>query len=392
MKKPVTIKRSAKQERERRVLLGLIDYYLTTGEPVGSETLREADFQDLSSATIRNYFAHLEEEGYLSQLHTSGGRIPTSKGYRLYAAEALEAPLLKPSLSEKFEELKKIDNPEVTTFLQKSAELLSDVSSCAVFISAPRFDNDFILDVKLLPLDQNRCLCVVVTNFGAIRTDVLHSENKVTSFSAKRIESYFHWRLTQLDEPTDLNDEEKGLAHRWYNEAIVRFIVSYAHFVERDMYRTGFSKLLLYPEFDHPEALAKALSLFENRHGMNVILKESFKVDALKVWIDEDLKPFASGSPQCAVVTIPYYINQKPVGAVGIIGPTRIPYRELFGTMKHYSKIVSEVITRNIYKYQLSYREPYDAPLELPKKERLLLEQTQAQLLEDKTVEAKGAE
>jgi len=90
-------------------------------------------------------------------------------------------------------------------------------------------------------------------------------------------------------------------------------------------------------------------------------------------------------------MTIPYYINQKPVGAVGILGPMRASYRELFGTLKHYSQVVSEVITRNIYKYQITYREPKETLIELPEKERLLLEQTQAKLLEDKTVEVKGA-
>ena len=83
--KPVSIKRMGKHDRERRVLLGLVDYYIQTGKPVGSNTLKEAGFGDLSSATIRNYFAHLEEEGYLLQSHSSGGRIPTHLAYRVYA-------------------------------------------------------------------------------------------------------------------------------------------------------------------------------------------------------------------------------------------------------------------------------------------------------------------
>jgi len=238
---------------------------------------------------------------------------------------------------------------------------------------------------------MHRCLSVVMTNFGTVRTDILHSEIKLSAFRAKRIESYFHWRLTKLDEPKDLDEEEQELAHRWYNEAIIRFIVGYTHFIERDMYRTGFSKLLHYPEFDNAQALAKALSLFENRHGMNLILKECFIKDALQVWIESDLKQFSQGSPDCSVIAIPYYINQKPVGAVGILGPMRLPYREIFGTLKHYSQVVSEVITRNIYKYQISYREPVDLPIELPENQRLLLEKTQSMLLEDKTIEAKGA-
>ncbi|NGX57997.1 MAG: Heat-inducible transcription repressor HrcA [Chlamydiae bacterium] len=389
--KPVTIKRTAKQERERQVLLGLIDYYLASGQPVGSETLKDVVFKDLSSATIRNYFANLEQEGYLSQLHASGGRVPTAKAYRLYAETHIEDPILDNSICEKLDKLKMDDGPEIATFLQKSSEILSDLTECAVFISAPRFDNDFVLDMKLVMLDPHRCLCVVITNFGVIRTDILQTEVKLNAFRVKRIESYFHWRLTELDEPKNLDTEEQQLAHQWYNEVIIRFVVGHTYFVDQDMYRTGFSKLLHYSEFDNAQALAKALSLFENRHGMNLILKECFKVDSLKVWIQDDLTPFAKGSPECTVMTIPYYINQKPVGAVGILGPMRVPYRELYGTMKHFSWVVSEVLTRNIYKYQISYQSPLESPIELPEKERLLLEQTQSMLLEDKTLEAKGA-
>ena len=85
--KPVTVKRVGKQDRERKVLLGLVEYYIQTGKPVGSNALKESGFGDLSSATIRNYFAHLEETGYLIQSHSSGGRIPTDLAYRIYADE-----------------------------------------------------------------------------------------------------------------------------------------------------------------------------------------------------------------------------------------------------------------------------------------------------------------
>ncbi len=85
MRKSISLKRIGKQDRERKVLLGLVDYYIKTGKPVGSNTLKEVGFEELSSATIRNYFANLEEEGYLSQSHSSGGRIPTNLAYRTYA-------------------------------------------------------------------------------------------------------------------------------------------------------------------------------------------------------------------------------------------------------------------------------------------------------------------
>lgn len=383
--KPVT----AKQERERQVLLGLVDFFLDSGQPVGSETLRKDRFEDLSSATIRNYFANLEKDGYLAQLHASGGRIPTAKAYRLYAGTYREEPILDETAEKKLDQLALDEGPEIAEFLQKSSETLSELTGCAVFISAPRFDNDFVLDMKLVMLDPHRCLSVVITNFGTIRTDILHTDIKLNAFRVKRIEGYFHWRLTEHDKPEPLDSEEEKIGLEWYNEVILRFIAGYTQFIEQDLYRTGFSKLLQYPEFDSTQNLARVLSLFENRHGMNLILTECFKKDALHIWIEDELTPFTKGSPDCTVMTIPYYINQKPVGAVGILGPMRIPYRKLFGMLQHFSQVVSEIITRNVYKYQITYRSPMEPSMLLPEKGRLLLEQTQAMLLEDKTLEVK---
>jgi heat-inducible transcriptional repressor len=130
------IKKSAKTDRERQVLLGLVEHYIQTGKPVGSNTLKEVGFDNLSSATIRNYFAHLEEEGYLIQQHTSGGRIPTSKAFKLYASQYI---------SSSFNHLKtqtfldKEDTRAVSSFLQEAAEELASLSNTAVFLSAPRF-------------------------------------------------------------------------------------------------------------------------------------------------------------------------------------------------------------------------------------------------------------
>src|SRR4051812_45989677 len=98
---PIKIHRSAKNEREFRVLLGLVHYYLKTGKPVGSHALKEAGFGDLSSATIRNYFSQLEKEGYLIQQHSSGGRIPTDYAYRTYAQEYINYTAVEPEKEKK---------------------------------------------------------------------------------------------------------------------------------------------------------------------------------------------------------------------------------------------------------------------------------------------------
>ena len=373
------IKCSAKHEREFRVLIGLVHYYLKTGKPVGSNTLKEAGFEDLSSATIRNYFARLEKEGYLVQQHSSGGRIPTDHAYRTYAREYYESNIIEPESQDKFNKLRNTETREIAAFLQQSAELLSDLTQCAIFLTAPRFDHDYIVELKLMPIDHRRSLCVIVTDFGVIKTEVIQTETKLSAFAAKRIESYFHWRLTGLDKPDFLDHDEEAMAQKIYNELMIRYIVNYSNFIDSELYRTGFSRLLAFTEFHDAALLANTLALFENSHHLREMVAECIKTNQLTFWIGDDLKDFAVAIPSCAIITIPYYINQNIAGVVGILGPTRIPYQEIFGLIKEFSHSISEALTRNLYKFKISFRQPHSTPQALQKESYRLL------LLEEKT-------
>lgn len=373
--KMIVEKRSAKQNRERKVLLGLIETYIQTGKAVGSNTLKEAGFGDLSSATIRNYFANLEEEGYLVQQHTSGGRIPTDKAFRIYAEDCLEH-LQTPPKKNPFAHLRKTETKEIATFLHQAAENLAHETGCAVFLSTPRFDQDFITLLRLVPLDASRALVVILTDFGMVQTEVLHTEKKLNSFMAKRVECYFHWRLTGNDKPENLDAEEEQFALHLYNEIMVRYLVSYSNFTEDEIYRTGFSKLLHYPEFHHPLALAGGLALFENAPCMRLLLKECSKLKSTKYWIGDDLSKYTTqNNPySCALLATPYSIGQQCVGAIGILGSKRMPYREYFELLHAFSESISASLTRSLLKFKISFRQPEPQSAYLQSENPLLLE------------------
>jgi heat-inducible transcriptional repressor len=386
MIKTIPLKRLGKQGREHKVLLGLVDYYIKTGRPVGSNTLKDAGFADLSSATIRNYFSHLEEEGYLVQLHSSGGRVPTNLAYRIYAQDYIDdEPIILDN--DLFQAQKQTDSREIALFLQNSAETLSELTQCAVFLSAPRFDHDFIVSMKLVPIDATRCVCVLVTDFGVIRTEVLRLPNKLSAFAIKRIESYFEWRLRGIQQPENLEPEEKELAQNFYNELMVRYIVGYSNFIDEEIYRTGFSHLLAYPEFHDATVLASSLSLFENAYSMRLLLRECISNKQMKFWIGDDLKAYTALIPDCTIIAIPYYINQKPVGAVGLLGPKRLSYRVFFSTLRLFSDAISEALTRNIYKFKISFRQPQTGTIYLQSEEHQAIGQSGLMLLEDKRTE-----
>lgn len=382
-------KRLGKSDRIYKVLFGLINYYLKTGKPVGSNTLKEAGFEEFSSATIRNYFAQLEQEGLLIQQHSSGGRIPTHAAYRLYAEESVDSTEISPQIAQIFSELRQSETREIATYLQQAAETLSTLTNCAVFLSAPRFDHDYIVGLKLMAIDHSRCLCVIITDFGIVQTELLHLDRKLSAFTVKRMEAYFHWRITGHDQPESLDKEEEAIAQKIYNELMIRYIVNYSNFIDTELYRTGFSKLLTYPDFHDAMVLANSLALFENAQSMRQLSKECCKLNHLKFWIGDDLIAHASSVPDCAVIAIPYYINQNSVGVVGLLGPARMSYPEIFGILHTFAASISEALTRNIYKFKITFRQPHSGTHALQKEEYRLVDQSHRMLLEDR-VQLKG--
>lgn len=383
--KSLAQRKPTKDQRERLILFGLVDLYLKSGKPIGSNTLRENGFNALSSATIRNYFAKLEEEGLVKQQHSSGGRIPTAAAYKLYAEAHIDEPRI-PSNEERktIEQLLKKETREVASYLLQTTERISEITGCAAFLSAPRFDQDFILEIKLLLVDDHRLLCALITDFGIVRTEVLYTDKKLSSFTLKRLESYFNWRLTGIEKPA-LDPEEEAIGVRLYKELMLRHIIAQANFSAEDLFQAGFSKLLAYPDFNDAAALASGLALFENKQMLRKLLSKTSESGRLQSWIGEDLIPYSPEASSCSVLAIPYRINQTTCGALGILGPTRIPYRELFGQLLQISESISDSLTRSVYKFKISFRSPKPSSLEFQKNNPGFLDQSHTLLLEDKT-------
>ncbi|GAB4192058.1 MAG: heat-inducible transcriptional repressor HrcA [Simkaniaceae bacterium] len=375
-------KKATKQERERQVLLGLVQLYLQSGRPIGSNTLRENGFHHLSSATIRNYFAKLEKFGYLEQQHSSGGRIPTDLAYKLFAHTYRNEGKIAKEDNEFLKNELEYETKEIGRYLQHACETLSKITKSAVFLSSPRFDQDFIVSVKLVGIDYHRCLCVILTNFGFVHTEVLHSPIRIREHFLRRIEAYFRYRLTGLDEPV-LDQEEETVALQFYNEIFLRHIASYTHFTTDDLYKTGFSKLLNYPEFHETKALANSLALFESDENLNMLLHDGLKEGNVKFWIGEDLEPYTPPPVSSALVSIPYAIHQKNVGTVAVLGPPRMNYRRVFGILRAFSAYLSDSLTKSLFKFTISYREPRSHEIPLQNKEPPCLQIKPYLLLED---------
>ena len=361
--KSLSTKKLPKTDREQAVLLGLVELYLKTGKPIGSHTLQEHGFESLSSATIRNYFAKMEELGFLKQQHTSGGRVPTQQAFRVYAEHFCNQGIVGLEQEKVLNETLQKENKEIATTLNRMAESLSEMTQCAVFISTPRFDQDFIQDIRLIALDPSKLLFVVITNFGLIKTETIYLDKPVDALFLRSCEEYFLWRLNRGEKPLFNKESETKMAQRIYNEILVRHVVGYTNFHNEDILRTGLSKLLSYPEFNDAAALAGSLSLLEDEGQMRSILRECCKKNELSYWIGDELCPHVPANSECTVIAIPYRINQTTAGAIALFGPMRIPYRNLFGLARVFSEHLSVMLTESLHKYKISFRNPQNQPI-----------------------------
>jgi heat-inducible transcriptional repressor len=358
--------RFSRREKEKLCLIKLIEYYIATGRAVGSNTLKEVGFPDLSSATLRNYFASLEEEGYLMQQHISGGRIPTKEAFRFYAKECLDE-MEKEGKKEGYystaTDVFAREMKEIIAILQQAAEDLSEKTSSAVFLSYPRFDQDFVTDITFVLVDASRVISVILTSFGQVYTEIIPTAKKISQESLSKIQAFIRLLLSGK-EPVEhgLNIEEKELAKKFYQETLSRYLVSYANFSDEDIFRTGFSRLLVYPEFQAAEHLVGSLALFENHAQLRGIVRETMRTGALKYWIGDERFGFSFGA---TVAAIHYTIGTKSVGAIGVIGPMRLQYKRLFSHLTCMAKDISDFLQRSLLRYKISFREPLEKQYQL---------------------------
>ena len=167
--------------------------------------------------------------------------------------------------------------------------------------------------------------------------------------------------MNKGEKPLFRSEAETKLAQRIYNEIMVRHVVGYANFPNEEIIRTGLSKLLAYPEFNDAAALANSLALLEDEAQMRNLLRECAKQTEMTAWIGDELCPYVPPSSDCAIIAIPYQINQVNAGAIALLGPTRIPYRNLFGLIQLFSHEISRALTESVYKYKITFRQPTNA-------------------------------
>jgi heat-inducible transcriptional repressor len=333
-------------ERARMLLKALVERYIADGQPVGSRTLSRASGLELSPATIRNVMADLEELGLIASPHTSAGRIPTARGYRLFVDTMLtaqplnlEAPTIEPQLAP--------DQPK--RVIANAAQLLSNLSSFVGVVTAPRKPSVFH-HIEFMRLSERRVLVIIVAPDGDVQNRVIFTAQDYTQSQLIEASNYLtatYAGLTIEQVRERLKDEVDAL--RSEIAALMQAAVDAGSEAMADSQEqivvSGERNLLTVQDFSSDMgSLRKLFDLFEQKTQLMRLLDVSSRAEGVRIYIGGEsmVVPYE----ELSVVSAPYVVDGQIVGTLGVIGPTRMAYDRMIQIVDITSRLVSNALSQ----------------------------------------------
>ncbi len=326
-------------ERKIKILQAIIRTYLETGEPVGSRTISKDSDLNLSSATIRNEMADLEEMGYIMQPHTSAGRIPSDKGYRWYVDSLMtdktnEIIDIKQDLEDK---AGKID-----ILLQYIAKLLAKDTNYTSMVTKPRYTHKKIKFVQLTDVDEHQILAVIVIEGNIIKNKLINVVENIDKEAILKMNIILNTFLQGLD-ITEINMQvianmkaQAGNYATILSDVLDAIAEVIAEADNIEIYTSGATNILKYPELSDSEKASEILYTFEEKKQLTQLIGDRISEEenrGIQVYIGDETP--VESMKDCAVVTATYEIEEGVYGKVGIVGPKRMDYEKVVATLQN---------------------------------------------------------
>ena len=326
-------------DRKKRILKAIIKTYLETGEPVGSRTISKYTDLNISSATIRNEMSDLTDMGYIIQPHTSAGRIPSDKGYRLYVDELMqekedEIAELRTLMIDKTDKMERV--------LKQVVKVLASNTNYATMISVPQYRGSKLKFIQLSRVSELQLVVVVVCEGNVVRNQIISLAEEMDDETILKINLLLNTNLNGLP-IQDINlgmiarlKEQAGI-HSDVVAAVLDAVASTIHVDEDDMeiYTSGATNIFKYPELSDKSRATELISAFEEKEQLASLVKEHMgnsDETGLRVYIGDEL-PIQT-MKDCSVVTATYELNDGMHGTIGIIGPKRMDYENVVESLK----------------------------------------------------------
>ena len=323
-------------ERAQHLLRVLVESYIREGQPVGSRNLSRDSGLNLSSATVRNVMADLEEYGFVSSPHTSAGRVPTDKGYRFFVDTLLrqrQRPDDSQMLSELNQRLEQEEDRDPKALIAVASQMLSSLTHLAGVVTIPRPPHQSLSQIEFLPLSENRVLVVMVINGRDVQNRIVHLERYYPAEELRRAANFLNQQfggkeLTQIrsDIVAELTQAGETL-NQLMRDAIhvAQQAVGEGRRPEQPEYViAGETNLMEFAELSNVEKLRRLFDAFTSKRDILHLLDQSLGAEGVQIFIGQE-----SGYQildNCSLVTAPYALDNETVGVLGVIGPTRMAY------------------------------------------------------------------
>ncbi len=336
-------------ERAQNLLKILVERYIVEGQPVGSRALSRFSTLELSPATIRNVMADLEEMGFVSSPHTSAGRVPTPKGYRLFVDTLLTVRPLEELERQQLEEQLLPDDPH--RVVTAASQILSDLTHFAGVVVAPRRRGAVLRHIEFFRLSEKRVLLIIVASDGEVQNRVLITDRAYAPSQLQEASNYVnqHYAGVEFDHLGHKVKSELLDLHRDISALMSAAIEAGSEAMRQPsdgVVISGGRNLLEVNDLSsNMERLRGLFDLFERKTQLMELLERSEHAEGVKIFIggESQLVPL----DECSIVTAPYEVDGQVVGTVGVIGPTRMAYERVIPIVDVTAKLVSSALSQH---------------------------------------------
>ena len=341
-------------ERSLYLFKALVEHFIQDGTPVGSRTLSKDSSLNLSPATIRNVMADLEDFGLLDSPHTSAGRVPTAKGYRLFVDSLLRVKDLN---SLEVEKIAKELDPEndFKSLMQRTSSMLSDITQLAGVVMLPKNEKSTLQHMEFVALSGNRVLVILVVNDREVQNRIIHTSRAYSASELQEASNYLNdifvgrdlnfVRNNILDE---LEKTKEQLSHSMQTAmemAQLAFDYEKSKINNDELLFSGETNLMDVAELCEVEKLKKLFNTFNQQRDILHLLEQAIGADGIQIFVGEE-----SGHDvldNCSVVTSPYEVDGKILGVLGVIGPTRMHYERVIPIVDVTAKMLGSALNPN---------------------------------------------
>lgn len=336
-------------ERTQRLLKVLVESYISDGQPLGSRTLAKLSELDISPATVRNVMSDLEELGFVDSPHTSAGRIPTTKGYRLFVDTMLK---VQPLTTDVVTQLVQNLNPKLSenSLVESASGMLSGLTGMAGVVTLPKHDHAEFRQIEFLPLSDQRVLAILVMNQKEVQNRILHTDREYSASELQEAANYLNElcagqdlvaaRRKILDELNSVREHMNDLMRSAVEMGEKVFSGSDKSGV--DFVVVGQTNLMEYDELSDIEKLRSLFEAFGQKREFLNLLDRCIFADGIQIFIGQE-----SGYKvldDCSVITSPYAVDDEIMGVLAVVGPTRMSYDRVIPIVDLTAKLLGEAL------------------------------------------------